>query len=244
MESSFKAAYHYLEQQAKEYWPELSKPVAASAAIVFPFREFMVKSRLQTNTTYHDITWSAGLKGGLQATKSAGPLVGAQTVIKEKLETNLKKKTELGDKAIAVASAVTVGFFSTPFVAVFNGHSMGWKWHQSLKKLNARQFAATTLQESGFVAGVTAAGKVSEVMKEHLGDYKVLDLAAAYVSGAAGSLAGHPGNTYITRDQANMKTAFTFQQLTLGAARRANGAGVFTVLYTLAKKFLNPNQEE
>jgi hypothetical protein len=72
-------------------------------------------------------------------------------------------------------------------------------------------------------------------MKEKLGDSKAVEYFASGVSGALGSLAGHAGNTALTRWQSGM-TVDSVKQLSFGSLRKARGNAVFAVVYKVGKE--------
>lgn len=88
------------------------------------------------------------------------------------------------------------------------------------------------------MAGLAAADLVSVPMKQVLGDNKAVEYSAAATAGALGSLAGHGGNTALTRWQSGM-TVDSLKQLSGGALRKARGTAVFAVVYKFGKDVLN-----
>jgi hypothetical protein len=154
-----------------------------------------------------------------------------------------------GDSTTAKASltlgaSAAVGVLSSPFVAVFNGKSMvpplGVK--ETLTNLSFKESGAIALQETGFVVGLAAADLVSVPMKQMLGDNKGTEYLAAAVSGALGSLAGHPGSTALTRWQNGLEVD-NVRQLGLGSLRKARAIATFSVCYKFVKEVFNSTFE-
>jgi len=212
-------------------------PLAAGLAIVIPFRDLIAKSFLQLGKPVPCTSLQNGLMQGFKAAPTIGGIVGTQMLAQKGVETlwlgNTKEKSF---SAIVISSAI-VGVISSPFLAVFNGTTMGWSVNTSLRKFSAKQGLAIAAQETAFVFGLSAADRLSAVMKEQFGDNKVVEYSAAFIAGATGSLAGHPANTALTRWQNGMKINHP-HQLMWGAARKAYAIGIFGALYKLGKEIL------
>lgn len=240
-------------------WPLLAPyvvpPVTASVAIVPAFYDMVAKSAMQKGLPVLSTSFKTvlqGVKGGFGAAPTVGAMVGTQMVLQGRVERALveifpnlfaedSNKTKV---ALMLASSAVVGGFSSPFLAVYNGKTMmpPWNVRESLFKFSLKQAGAITLQETGFVAGLAAAGLVSVPMKQILGDNKAVEYSAAAVAGALGSLAGHAGNTALTRWQNGM-TVDGLRQLSCGSLRRARGSAVFAIVYKLGKEVLNSTVE-
>lgn len=225
----------------KGYWhtlaPYLVPPIAAGGAIVLPFRDFIAKSALQKGQPVPKMTVQKGLKAGLGAAPTIGVIVGAQMVAQNIVEKFLAGDSKEESMSLKLASSAIVGTVSAPILAVFNGRTMGWKTMESLRKFSAKQALAIALQETAFVGGLSAADQLAALMKEKLGDNKAVEYTAAFTAGALGSLAGHPGNTALTRWQSGM--TITPRQWMWGSLRKARAVGVFAVIYKLGKETLN-----
>jgi hypothetical protein len=210
-------------------------PVAASIAIIPAFRDMVIKSAQQKGESIPSIRLLDGVKGGVKAAPTVGAIVGTQMVAQHLIEKALTKNG--GIENMLVSSAL-VGTASAPILAVFNGQTMGWSLLESLRKFTLKQAAAISIQETAFVAGICATDKLAEEMKRTCGDKKVVEYVAAFLSGAAGSLAGHPANTALTRWQSGMSLDHA-SQLMWGAARKARAVGCFSVVYKFGKEALS-----
>lgn len=222
----------------KEITPYIAPPLAASAAMVGAFRYMVEKSALQQGFVLPGITDMQGWAGGLKAAPTVGLIVGAQMAIQKVVERALNNGQSSQELSMKLASSGIVGMASTPFLAIFNGQTMGWTISQTLKKLNLKQTAAISIQEAAFVGGLSVADQLAFRMKRWLGDDRIVDYIAAYFAGVCGGLAGHPANTALTRWQNGLKIDHA-SQLMWGAARRARGVGLFSVLYKLGTDILN-----
>lgn len=226
----------------KSYWPTVASfaipPVAASGAIVPVFRDLIIKSAQQRGEAIPSITISEGLKKGLRSAPTVGVIVGTQMVIQQQVEKVLMGDSKSSSFSSSLLSSAIVGAASAPVLAVFNGQTMGKSMWESIRNFTPRQGGAIAAQETAFVAGISAADKLSTKMKQKLGDNKFVDYAAAFFAGAAGSIAGHPANTALTRGQSGMKLE-SFGQSLWGVARKARAVGCFSVLYKFAKENLN-----
>ena len=233
-------------QPSRGVWPSLAPyivpPFAASAAIVLVFRDLVAKSSQQKGQPVPHMTMLEGLRGGLKAAPTVGIIVGTQMVVQSAVE-----KALVGDKnkvslVSMLASSAIVGAVSAPVLAVFNGQTMGWSVGESLRKFSVKQGLAIAVQETAFVGGLSAADRLAVAMKRKFGDNKIVEYTAAFTAGAAGSLAGHPANTALTRWQSGMAMD-SFRQSMWGAARKARAIGFFSVIYKFGKETLNSTVE-
>lgn len=218
--------------------PYMVPPTAASLAIIPVFRHLIVKSAQQKGEPIPKITYLEGIKAGIKAAPTVGIIVGAQMILQSAVEKAIVGDGNKANLPSMLASSAIVGIASAPALAVFNGHTMGWTIVKSLRMFSAKQGLAIAGQETAFVCGLTAADMLSVAMKKRFGDNKAVEYSAAYLAGALGSLAGHPGNTALTRWQSSM-TLNSFRQSMWGAARKAHAIGSFSVFYKLGKETLN-----
>ena len=101
---------------------------------------------------------------------------------------------------------------------------------------------AITVQEACFVLGVKGAGPVGEVMQEVFGKNAAVTYTAAFLSGGAGSLAGHFANTALTRWQAGLTVSPG--QLMWGAKHKTWGVAWFALFYKLNSEFFEKRRPE
>lgn len=232
-------------QQPNGLWmviaPFIAPPIAASVAIIPTFRDLAAKSDLQKGQPIRPRSLLEGIKGGVQATPTIGALVGTQMVIQNVLEKYLVGESNSKNLSSMLTSSAIVGILSSPVVAIFNGRTLEWSARRSLGQFTPRQALVISLQETAFVGGLSAADKLSAAMKEKFGNNKVVDYTGAFIAGAAGSLAGHPANTALTRWQSKMSVE-SLRQLMWGAGRKAWAIGCFSVIYKLGKETLNPDK--
>ena len=231
------------EPPSKGIWsavaPYVAPPLSASAAIIPVFRDMVAKSAQQVGNTIPSITFIEGVKRGAKAAPTVGTIVGTQMIIQNIVEKALVGDSNKPSLSSTFASSAIVGAVSAPVLAVFNGQTMGRGVRESLRKFSPMQGIAIAVQETAFVIGLSVADQVAIEMKKKFGDAKVVDYTAAFGAGAAGSLAGHPANTALTRWQAGLKVN-NFSQLMRGAVRKARAIGFFSVLYKFGKETLNP----
>lgn len=213
--------------------PYVIPPGSAFVAIIPVFPDLIAKSAQQKGQPIPKMTSVEVLKEGLKAAPTVGFIVGGQMNIQNEVEERLVKRYGVSNWATTIASSAIVGACSAPILAVFNGQTMKQTVLESLRKLSLKQAAAITMQETAFVAGLSVGDKVAAVMRMYLGDHTAIDYITAYVTGAAGSLAGHPANTALTRWQSGMRVES--HHLMWGAARKARAVGGFAVGYKLCK---------
>lgn len=218
--------------------PYFVPPIAASAAIVPVFRDMIAKSAQQKGLPIPDMSFKTSVKEGIKAAPIVGVIVGTQMVVQSVVEKVLSGKSSSKSLASTLASSAIVGTASAPVLAVFNGQTMGWTVRESLRRFSAKQGVAIAIQETAFVCGLSVADQLAAVMKKRFGNSKAVDYTAAFVAGAAGSLAGHPANTALTRWQSGMSVD-SFRQLMWGSVRKARAVGIFSITYKLGKDTLN-----
>ncbi len=228
-------------QPSKGPWvymaPYLAPPIAASAAIVLVFRDMIAKSAQQKGLAVPIMSFEAGVKEGIKAAPTVGAIVGTQMVVQSAVEKMLSGGEDRKSLSTTLTSSAIVGSASAPVLAVFNGQTMGWTVRESLRRFSPRQAMAIAVQETAFVGGLSVADQVATAMKNRFGDSKVVDYTAAFVTAAAGSLAGHPANTALTRWQSGMSVD-SCRSLMWGALRKARAVGAFSVLYQIGKSVL------
>lgn len=222
--------------------PFIAPPISASAAIIPAFRDMIAKSAQQKGEPVSYMTLRDGLRAGVRAAPTVGAIVGTQMVLQKRVEKMVSQHFEGDGVRAAFASSAVVGTASAPVLAVFNGQTMGWTVRESLRRFSARQGLAIAAQETAFVGGLSAADLVAAGMRRWLGNNRAVDYAAAYLAGAAGSVAGHPANTALTRWQSGLSVD-SAQQLMWGSLRKARAVGAFSVVFKLGKEVLIPSSD-
>jgi hypothetical protein len=209
----------------------VAPPIASSVAIVPVYRDLVAKSAQQKGQPIPAMTHREGMKKGVKAAPVVGMLVGSQLVSRSLVERVLVGSNG-GSLASVLASSAIVGLVSAPVFAVYNGQTMGWTMVESLRRFTLLQGVAIAVLETTFVVGVSVADRLGLAMRRRFGDHRMIDYAAAFVTGAVGSLVGHPADTALTRWQNGMRVE-NFRQLMWGSARKARAIGSFSVLYKL-----------
>jgi hypothetical protein len=220
--------------------PYLAPPLAASIAIVPVFYGFIVKSAQQMAQPIPRMTVREALKGGIKAAPTIGIIVGTQMSVQKIAEEVLMKNKQNRDKpnftSMLVSSAL-VGVISAPAYAVFNGQTMNRTAMESLRALSARQATAIVSRETSFLFSLRISDPVSEAMKRAIGDNKIVEYSSAFISGAIGSVIGHPADTALTLWQKEMQVE-SCRQLMRGASAKALAVGGFSVFYKVTKEMI------
>ncbi len=225
-------------QASKSVWstlaPYLIPPAAASAAIIPVFYGFMGKSALQKGLEMPRFNFKEAVIKGVKAS----PILAIQVVAQTAIEQGIGKYFPAGESKTSsmVLSALIVGAISAPSLAVFNGQSMGYSWKESMKKLTVKQTGAIVARETSFLFAIRISDPVSDAMKEHFGDNKAVGYSSAFITGAIGSLVGHPADTILTCGQAGIKVQA--RHLLRGATVRAGTVGALSVIYKFVKESL------
>ena len=185
--------------------PYGAQAAAGAAGTTAMFRDMMIKTYKQKGLAVPTITYLEGMKEGLKAAPVVVAIILTQMKATEVIENTFFPDKEKRGFGSLLASTAMTGAISSPFLAVFNGRTMGWTARDSLRKFRVPQALAIAGQETGCVAGVYGAEPVAARAKEKFGDNIVVEGVSAGCSGAAGAIAGHAGNTALTRWQSGMK---------------------------------------
>lgn len=221
--------------------PYLAPPLAASGAIIPAYYGFVAKSAQQLGKPIPKMPVLQVVKDSFKAAPTIGIIVGTQMVAQKLVETGLEKA--LGNKnkkpsfSTMLISSMTVGLASAPALAIFNGQTMGRTIKESLSGLTKKQTAAIVLKETSFLFSVRITGPVSEAMKRVFGESEAVKYGSAFVSGAIGSIIGHPADTALTRWQKGLKID-SFRQSMNGVFTKAIALGIFSTCYEFGKKNL------
>lgn len=210
------------------YWPALAPylvpPAAASAAIVPCFFGFVAKSALQLDQPVPRMSAKEALWKGCKAAPTIGTIVGTQLVSQNVLEAAMSHFSgKTGEKSSfeqMVLSSALVGAVSAPALAVFNGQTRGFSARESLRKLSPKQVGAIVTRETSFLFSLRISDALSAHMKNQFGESQAIDFSCAFLSGAVGSVVGHPADTALTRWQENLEVV-SLKQATPGDAVKA-----------------------
>lgn len=224
-------------------------PIAAGFAVIPAIPDFGKKSCLQLGKEVEKKTFFEGMKGGLKLAPMAGLLIGVQMIMQEIFEKTFAERGKTSDLQSKAKSSFVVGTCSSPIVAMFNGRTMGWTAKECWGRFTPSQAIAIAIQETLFVGGISASSEVSKVMKKNLGDYSIIDYGSAFISGAAGSLLGHPANTVLTRLQNGMEVKSLFQMkisslqgFMRGGAFKARACGIFSIGYKIGNEIFKSKE--
>lgn len=214
---------------------------AASAAIVFPFRDLVAKSYQQRGLAVPKMTLLEGFRAGCKAAPTVGLIVAAQDSLSQFVDQQWKKMGLVNDPEkfsvlTSFGTPAVVGLATAGPLAVFNGYSNGMTAKASLMQLKGRMglmlCGAIALQETAFVAGIKARDQINK-----LSDNPFVVYGAAFACGALGSFAGHPFNTAITLWQKNLSVSP--RHFYLGALRKTRAIGCFALLLKLQMDAVN-----
>jgi len=219
------------------YAPYLAPPAAASAAIVPVYYGFIAKSAQQMGEPIPRMSPLEAIKRGCQATPKIGATIGVQMLTQDAVEKVLNQYAGNREKPsffTMLASAAVVGAASAPFLAVFNGDTTGQSVRESLRsfRANPKQGGAIISREISFLFALRISGPVGEVMKQRYGDNQAVQYSSIFMSGAIGSLIGHPADTALTLWQ-NGRKIENIRHLMRGGPMKAVAVGGFAVGYNM-----------
>lgn len=231
--SSTMPANNSLWQWWQQAAPYAAHPIASGAAIVPVFYGLVLKSARQTESPTPLMSVKEALKGGLRASKALSVMMGTQMIAQTHLDLLTK-----GVPYSSLWNSMFIGAVSAPALIVFNGYTMNKTAIESLKALRLRQVAAIMYLETSFLFAMRLALTADDMMKAHLGDNKATSYATAFLSGAVGSLIGHPADTAVTRWQKELLVPI--RVLYYGAPVKAVTLGAFSVIYKAMKEAVAP----
>ncbi|NGX63283.1 MAG: hypothetical protein KR126chlam6_00691 [Candidatus Anoxychlamydiales bacterium] len=253
---SFRDAFDRAKNASQNLAPYTSKPVSAGLAITFTVYGFIAKTALQLGKKRPKITFKttdikAGaaktisakqlLAEGVKAAPKIGAAVGAQMLSQEWVENkvnSLINSSEKGKNIISIAtSSAIVGAISSPFLAAFNGQTMGYSFLKSMRMLSAKQVGVIGVRETNFIFSLRASKPLGEKMKQY-NDTKATENVASFIAGYLGSIAGHIPDTALTLFQKSRKIT-SLSQLMRGANTRAVAVGIFTIIYNNSNDLLD-----
>lgn len=218
-------------------WAQINPALAAAAAIIPSYYGFIVKSARQAGEDVPKMTLREVVKGGIKAAPNLGIIVGTQMMVQNVVEKKLNHGNETIRFDKMILSSAIVGLTSSPFLAVFNGQTMGLTPFQALRSMTGKQAMAITGRETSFVCSLRISEPMSDLLKKQAGDNLSVETASAFVSGAIGSVIGHPMDTALTLWQRG-KTIESPYILMRGALPKAGGVGVFNIVYMFVNQSL------
>lgn len=235
---------HRQSSSMRRTWEQVAPlPISmasAGIAIVPIYYGLVGKTTLQLGGNVPKMGLKEAIKGGVGLSPLIGAIVGVQMTAQKAIEIGMldgmhvHKKDDV--KTMLAASAV-VGAVTSPIDAVLNGKTMGQTPMQSLRNLNRWQVGAVSARETIFVMSLRAAQPVGRYMKETFGDKPWVENASAFISGAIGSVIGHPTDTAFTLWQKNRKIE-SLPALMRGSMVKAVSIGVFASVYHASRRSL------
>jgi len=125
-----------------------------------------------------------------------------------------------------------VGTAAAPPLAVFNGQSGNLKMMRSIGGLNATKVAMIAARQTSLLMGLTLGENCSVFVKRVAGDSRIVNLSCVFFSGAAGSLLGHPADTFVTLWQ-NGRNLEKLSDIWRGGLYRCMAIGSYAVIYRI-----------
>jgi len=214
-------------------WSEYyTPPLSAMGAIVLPYRFFVVKSAQQLGKPIPRIPILEGIVGGFRAAPTLGFTVGLQMVAQGVVEKWIRRGEGQPSFFEMFSSSALVGLISAPPLAAFNGLTMGRTIAQSIRGLSVRQTGAIVTRETSFLFALRINTPLGERMKLYFGENRTVEIVSAFMSGAIGSMIGHPADTALTLWQRGIAITST-GQLMRGGPAKAAAVGLFSIGYKL-----------
>ncbi len=196
------------------YSQYLTTPAIAGIGMMPFYYGLEDKSKLQTGLSPAVRSLRQKVSAGFtpKVPVTVGAIVGGQLLLQQGIESRIFSKQPGIPLPLSetVASSAAVALVTSPALAVFNGYTTGKTIGASFRELSIPQVRKIVGKETAFVVGVSSGEWVAEQVKKHAEIdpeqkvlNKVVDYTAAGVSGALGSVGGHPFDTGLTRLQNN-----------------------------------------
>lgn len=219
--------------------PYIINTASASIAIIPAFYGFQVKSDQQLGKPSPKPSYEKTFLGGVKAAPTIGIIINTQMFAQETIENLLFNKEKQGNAGFfpMFVSSVFVGALSAHPLAAFNAQTSGKSPLEAVKQLSLKETGAITVREGGFLLSFKINEYIGKQMKNTFGDNQATEYGATFISGAMGSLCGHPADTALTRWQNRMPVSP--KVLVKGALPKAGAVGIFAVCYKGMKNILD-----
>jgi len=211
---------------------------AGFCAIVPTYYGFMAKNAQQVGNPIPRMSVTHALRAGYGVAPQLGFTVFVQTAVQRTTElvlgnlSNHRKDNTITPEM--VVGSLVGGCVSAPLWAKFNAKARMQPDGKTVKPLSAKQTGAIVARETSFLLSLRISEPVSEAMECRFGKNKVVKYGSAFITGAAGSLCGHPFDTALTVWQEGMKPSL--RHCMRGALIKSVATGGFYVCYTIAKE--------
>jgi hypothetical protein len=227
----------FYEEQLQLAKTSATKGGIASGALV-PFFWFLnKKSNLQLINTA-PVSYSRSLIAGVKAVPNVATTLSIQFWTGELSKQYLRRHEFVNDEAYLEAIGCGNGaVFSAPWYAVMNGKTMGLSRTEALRGFFKNPFSTgwpIVGREFCFLFGVQVSSPFSSAMQQQFGESWFVENTSCFAAGFAGSIFGHPFDTWLTRTQANR--SWHWRDLMKGGVTKAIGIGGFAVLFHHLKK--------
>jgi hypothetical protein len=219
--------------QLKDYFNSyVLPPLSVGLSIIPTYYGYGLKTAAQLGEPFH-MTYAQACKAGLKAAPILGGTVGLQLITQNAVEKFFyieQKSTTTIDFLKIFASSFIVAGISSPFLAIFNGKTLGWDVSQSLRRFTVQQAGAIIAREACFLGSLRISEPFSIFFQEKFGQLPLIGVGTTFLTGAFGSLLGHPTDTLLTLWQKNLKHQ-NFSHLMQGSIPRSLAGGSLFVVY-------------
>jgi hypothetical protein len=232
--------------QLKTYFDSYAlPPLSLGLSIIPTYYGYGLKTAQQLGQPF-TMTYLQACKAGMKAAPILGGNVGAQLITQNAVEkffsVNQKNPTSF-DYMKMFSSAFIVAGVSSPFLAIFNGRTLGWTVSESLRRFTVQQAGAIVARETFFLGSLRISEPFGLFIQERFGEHQFIGLGTNFATGAFGSLMGHPPDTLLTLWQKNIKPK-NFAHLMQGSIARSLAGGSLFVLYNYTRQLFTLSSKE
>lgn len=234
---------HDFTQNAKE-------PIAAGAAIIPTYVFFRDKFYLQLGEKIPPRQLLPLLKEGFQTSPVICGIVGSQLILQQTFHLGIEKIFGTGINESRRTKYITdfvscglVAAISTPGYIEFNRSAMKMPFSPRML-FSAKQAKYIAFRELCFMNALIGGKRIAKGMESKFGDSKTVEYASIFLTGAFGSLLGHPADTIVTRLLKNKSVDYkwnvkSMHALMQGGLTKACGVGLFCIGYNAVKEKLS-----
>ncbi len=220
---------------------KFSSPIAAAFAILPTYYFFEVKSALQEGKPKPPFNLKRCGIGGLKLAPTISLVMSSMIYSRAKCEKSVSPYLGSSPFAEKFVSSTIVAGIASPLLAILNNQGRGVSWGVAARSVSLGQVSCIMARETCFLFSLAITGPLSAMAKEKFGENPLVSNTTFFVTGAFGSLAGHPPDTILNQMQAGIHKSPTRPSLLAGGGYKAFAIGTFMVIYKNIESALKVN---
>lgn len=205
--------------------------VCAAVSLVPPYKYFIQKSQLQKGI-HTNVLFLEALRLGFYSMPNTAATLTVQLYSEEKIKELIQHYFQVKNPvAISICGSLFGALCASPLYDIMNRQMQGEHSALAVKGFlrNSYNFRYIVGREFFFLGSLQASSPLSAEVKKYFGENMFTKNISYFISGALGSIAGHPFDTILTRQQSGLPLKLEF--LFIGCKSKAIGIGCFAVLF-------------